>query len=109
MEDFDTGKTLAGFFSSFGGILIKWVQWHPMAISGMRSAIGALTILVVFRNLRFTWTMPQIGGAIAYAGTVTLFVIATKLTTAAKHDFSAAVTFAAERLPVEKKQWTGAP
>ena len=74
---------LTAVFWSFGGILIKWVQWHPMAISGMRSAIGALTILVIFRNLRFTWSMPQIGGAIAYAGTVTLFVIATKWTTAA--------------------------
>ena len=68
---------------SFGGLLIKWVQWNPMAISGMRSAIACLTILVVFRGLRFTWSRPQIGGAIAYAGTVTLFVVATKLTTAA--------------------------
>ena len=74
---------LTAVFWSFGGILIKWVQWHPMAISGMRSAIAALTILVVFRGLRFTWSLPQIGGAIAYAGTVTLFVVATKLTTAA--------------------------
>ncbi len=74
---------LTAVFWSFGGILIKWVRWHPMAISGMRSAIAALTILVVFRGLRFTWSRPQIGGAIAYAGTVTLFVVATKLTTAA--------------------------
>ena len=31
---------LTAVFWSFGGILIKLVQWHPMAISGMRSAIG---------------------------------------------------------------------
>ena len=68
---------------SFGGFLIKSVQWHPMAISGMRSAIGALTIWIVFRDLHFTWSRPQIGGAVAYAGTVTLLVVATKLTTAA--------------------------
>ena len=67
---------------SFGGFLIKSVQWHPMAISGMRSAIGALTIWIVFRDLHFTWSRPQIGGAVAYAGTVTLLVVATKLTTA---------------------------
>ncbi len=74
---------LAAVLWSFGGILIKWVQWHPMAISGMRSAIGALAILVVFRDMRFSWSRAQVGGAIAYAGTVTLFVVATKLTTAA--------------------------
>ena len=74
---------LTAVFWSFGGILIKWVQWHPMAISGMRSAIGALTILAVFRRMRFTWSRDQVGAAIAYAGTVTLFVVATKLTTAA--------------------------
>jgi drug/metabolite transporter (DMT)-like permease len=68
---------------SLGGILIKWVQWHPMAISGMRSAIGALAIRIAFRNLHFTWSRSQIGSAVAYAGTVTLFVVATKLTTAA--------------------------
>lgn len=68
---------------SLGGLLIKWIQWHPMAISGMRSAIAALTILVVFRRLRVTWSRAQVGGAIAYAGTVTFFVVATKLTTAA--------------------------
>ena len=74
---------LTAVFWSFGGILIKWVQWHPMAISGMRSAIGALTILAVFRRTRFTWSRDQVGCAVAYAGTVTLFVVATKLTTAA--------------------------
>lgn len=68
---------------SFGGILIKGVQWHPMAISGMRSAIAALTVLAVFRGVRPTWSRREIGGAVAYAGTVTFFVVATKLTTAA--------------------------
>jgi drug/metabolite transporter (DMT)-like permease len=74
---------LTAVFWSFGGILIKWVQWHPMAISGMRSAIAALTIWIVFRDLHFNWSRPQIGGALAFAGTVTLFVVATKMTTAA--------------------------
>jgi drug/metabolite transporter (DMT)-like permease len=68
---------------SLGGILIKWIRWNPMAISGMRSAIGALVIGAVFRPLRFTWSRAQIGSALAYAGTVTLFVVATKMTTAA--------------------------
>ncbi|MBZ4193622.1 MAG: DMT family transporter [Candidatus Contendobacter sp.] len=69
---------------SLGGVLIKWVNWNPVAIAGTRSLIGATLIWIMFRrDLRFTWTFDQIGGAVAYAGTVVLFVIANKLTTAA--------------------------
>ena len=69
---------------SLGGVLIKWVNWNPVAIAGIRSLIGAALIGIAFhRELRFTWAFDQIGGAIAYAGTVVLFVIANKLTTAA--------------------------
>jgi len=25
---------------SFGGLLIKWISWHPMAIAGGRSAFA---------------------------------------------------------------------
>ncbi len=69
---------------SLGGVLIKWVDWHPVAIAGTRSLIGAVLIGIAFRReLRFTWSLDQIGAALAYAGTVVLFVIANKLTTAA--------------------------
>lgn len=69
---------------SLGGVLIKGVDWHPVAIAGTRSLIGAALIGVVFhRELRFTWSFDQIGAALAYAGTVVFFVIANKLTTAA--------------------------
>jgi drug/metabolite transporter (DMT)-like permease len=69
---------------SLGGVLIKWVDWHPVAIAGARSLIGAALIGLVFhRELRFTGSFDQIGAALAYAGTVVLFVIANKLTTAA--------------------------
>lgn len=73
----------AAFFWSLGGVLIKSIDWHPMAISGARSAIGAAFLLLAFRKLRFRATGPMLGGALAYAVTVTLFVVATKLTTAA--------------------------
>jgi drug/metabolite transporter (DMT)-like permease len=69
---------------SLGGLLIKWVHWHPLAIAGMRSLIGAAVIGFAFRKeLRFTGSFEQIGAALAYAGTVVLFVVANKLTTAA--------------------------
>jgi len=46
--------------------------------------IGALVIaLLLGRQLRFDGSFDQIGGAVAYASTVVLFVIANKLTTAA--------------------------
>lgn len=69
---------------SLGGLLIKGVNWNPAAIAGMRSLIGGAVIALIFRKeLKFTGSSNQIGGAVAYAGTVVLFVVANKLTTAA--------------------------
>jgi len=74
---------LSAILWSFGGLFIKLVSWNPMAIAGLRSFIAVLVLLAYVRHPRFTWSFPQMGGAIAYAVTVTLFVLATKLTTAA--------------------------
>jgi drug/metabolite transporter (DMT)-like permease len=68
---------------STGGLLIKSVDWNPLAIAGMRSAIAGVVILLYIRRPHFSWSTAQIGGAITYAATVILFVAATKLTTAA--------------------------
>ena len=68
---------------STGGILIKWLNWHPMAIMGVRSAIAAVLLWIIARRPRFNWSLAQIGGAVAYAATVLLYVPACKLTTAA--------------------------
>ena len=68
---------------SVGGLLIKWVEWHPMAISGMRSAIAALFLVLLFRPRPVALNRYLLGGAIAYAVCVTTFVIANKLTSAA--------------------------
>jgi len=73
----------AALLWSTGGFLIKSVSWHPMAIAGMRGVIAGLLVLVVLRRPQFTWSAAQIGGGIAYAATVILFVLANKLTTAA--------------------------
>jgi len=74
---------LAGVLWSLGGLLIKQVNWNPLAIAGARSAIAALVLVAFLRRPRLTWSRAQIGGALAYAATVILFVAATKLTTAA--------------------------
>ena len=68
---------------SLGGLLIKGIHWNPMAISGVRSLIGALFMRVFFRNMKFNGSFHQVMGALAYAGTVILFVLANKMTTAA--------------------------
>jgi drug/metabolite transporter (DMT)-like permease len=73
----------AAFLWSIGGMLIKLVEWNPMAIAGMRSAISALLFLAVLRRPKFTWSWVQLAAAAAYAGTVISFVFANKLTTAA--------------------------
>jgi drug/metabolite transporter (DMT)-like permease len=74
---------LTALLWSLGGLLIKSVDWNPPAIAGARSAIAGVLIAVVLRRPRFNWSAVQIGGAVAYAATVILFVLATKLTTAA--------------------------
>jgi len=69
---------------SFGGVMIKLVQWHPMAIMGTRSIIAALFIrLTMRRKPKFNGSIAQIGGAVAYAVTVALYIPAVKMTTAA--------------------------
>lgn len=73
----------SAFLWSTGGVLIKWVEWHPIAITGARSAIAAAVLWAILRRPRFDWSLPQIGGAVAYAATVLLYVSAVKLTTAA--------------------------
>ena len=73
---------LTGLLWSLAGVLIKSIPWPPVAIAGLRSGLAALTMLIYLRRPYFTWSKYQIGAAIAYAATVTLFVIANKLTTA---------------------------
>jgi drug/metabolite transporter (DMT)-like permease len=68
---------------SKGGFLIKYIQWHPVAIAGGRSILAALIMWAYVKKPKFTWSSIQIMGAVAYALTVILFVIANKLTTAA--------------------------
>lgn len=74
---------LTALLWSSGGLLIKWTSWHPLAIAGARSGIAALVIRAAFYKSSLTWSRDQIAGAVAYAGVVTLFVVSTKLTTAA--------------------------
>ena len=68
---------------SFGGLMIKMVSLNPIAIASIRSAIAAIMLLIIVGKPKFTWSLPQVGGAISYVLTVLLFVSATKMTTSA--------------------------
>lgn len=68
---------------SFGGMLIKLVDLHPIAITGIRSVIAVLIILPFLKRSAFTLTRDKVFGGLAYASMVLLFVSSTKSTTAA--------------------------
>jgi drug/metabolite transporter (DMT)-like permease len=68
---------------SVGGLLIKMVDWNPIAIAGTRSAVAGLFLLLVGRRPRLTWSGAQIGASLAHAATIVSFAVANKLTTAA--------------------------
>jgi len=70
-------------FWSLGGLLIKMVNCHPLAISGLRSAIACIFLLILVRRPHFSWSKMQIAGAASFCATVITFVLATRLTTAA--------------------------
>ncbi|MDD3312260.1 DMT family transporter [Pseudodesulfovibrio sp.] len=69
---------------SSGGLAIKLVPLGPMAITGARSALAALTLLCLFRGrLRFRLSPVQWAAAAGYAGLLVTNVAATKWTTSA--------------------------
>jgi drug/metabolite transporter (DMT)-like permease len=72
---------------STSGVLIKLLPWNALAISGVRSGITALVIWAYLRHPKFTWSGPQVGGAVTLALTQMLFIAATQMTTAANAIF----------------------
>jgi len=68
---------------SLAGLFIKIIDWNPLAIAGSRSAVAGLFILIWIRKPKFTFSLPQIGAALAGSATMLLFVYANKATTSA--------------------------
>jgi drug/metabolite transporter (DMT)-like permease len=72
---------------SANGLLIKLVDWSPMAISGLRS-LFAVAALAPFMGKPHQWlSLSTLAGGAGFAGAMVTFVIATKLTTAANAIF----------------------
>lgn len=57
---------------SLGGLLIKSIEAHALAIAGMRSVISAAIIVIATGKPKINWSAAQIGAAFAYAGMVIL-------------------------------------
>ncbi len=68
---------------STSGVAVKESTLGALALNGGRCAVAALVIWAYLRKPHFTWSFPQVAGALCYAGVTTLFVLSTQLTTAA--------------------------
>lgn len=74
----------AALLWSLGGVLLKSVDWPPLAVGGGRGLIAAIFLWAVTwrsRPFRFGWL--PLATAVAYTGCTVLFAAANKLTTAA--------------------------
>jgi drug/metabolite transporter (DMT)-like permease len=78
---------IAAILWSSGGILIKLVNLHPMQISFYRGIFAAIVFAIIFRKKAFIFNGMTFINGIFYAAILILFVIATKLTTAANAIF----------------------
>ena len=72
----------AALFSTAGAV-IKGTTLTAFQVAGFRSAVAALTLLALLPGARRGFSRALAPAALAYAGTLVCFVVATKLTTSA--------------------------
>lgn len=68
---------------SLGGVFIKLISWNAMAILGLRSLFTAFIFLLIIKRPNFKFTINNLLIILCYSLTMILFVISTKITTAA--------------------------
>lgn len=73
----------AALLFSTGGAAIKGTALTAFQVAGFRSAVAALTLVVLLPGARRGFSRALAPSALAYAGTLVCFVVATKLTTSA--------------------------
>lgn len=82
---------VAALIWSSGGLFIKLLELDPLPIAGWRSLVAAMTLVLAARvqTARTSLRPDAVGmaAAVAYAGMMVLFVVATKWTTAANAIF----------------------
>ncbi|MDP9169751.1 MAG: DMT family transporter, partial [Acidobacteriota bacterium] len=77
----------AAFLFSTGGAAIKSCSMTSWQVAGFRSGIAALVLLALIPEARRHWRWTKAAIGCAYAATLILFVVATKLTTSANAIF----------------------
>jgi drug/metabolite transporter (DMT)-like permease len=77
---------LAAVLFSTGGAGIKIAAFSGLQVSSLRSGIAAIALLLFLRG-RLAWSAQVMWAGAVYAATLTLFVMSTKLTTAANAIF----------------------
>jgi drug/metabolite transporter, DME family len=78
---------VAAIIWSSGGILIKLITLQPMQLSFIRSILAASVFAMLFRRKALIFNGMTLVNGIFYSAILILFVIATKLTTAANAIF----------------------
>jgi drug/metabolite transporter, DME family len=78
---------IAAVLWSTGGMFIKLVSWDALQLSGLRSLFAAFVFLAIYRKDIFDFNGFTLINALFYAAVLILFVMATKLTTAANAIF----------------------
>ena len=70
---------------STGGLFIKFIPWHPMVLSGMRSLVAGIVIgaYMLFSRTSFVLSKKSFASGVALMCTYSFFVTANKMTTAA--------------------------
>lgn len=74
---------LAAVLWSLGGVLIKYIPWQPLVISGVRGFIAAIVLFLIKGSFKFKLSLHTLIASICYVLLSIFFVTATKLTTAA--------------------------
>jgi DME family drug/metabolite transporter len=77
----------AALLFSTGGAAIKATALTSWQVASFRSGVAALTLFVLLRAARRGWSWHVLPVAVAYAGTMVMFVAANKLTTSANAIF----------------------
>jgi DME family drug/metabolite transporter len=76
----------AAVLFSTGGAGIKAAAFSGLQVSALRSGIAAILLILLVRG-RLVLSLPMLATGVVYAATLTLFVLATKSTTAANAIF----------------------
>jgi drug/metabolite transporter (DMT)-like permease len=78
---------LAAILWSTSGVLVKIMDWQPLAILAGRSIFASVVFLIYLRHIPTRFNRWQLLAAAAFISTQFLFVTSTKLTTAANSIF----------------------